>query len=81
MTRFPFGAFGLMLIFRHRMLSAMVWGDCVEKKSIGKELSAMKEKKSCGAHDGATVPHSEESCCEGRCFICRDGEWVEKAGE
>ncbi len=39
----------------------------------------MEQKKSCDAHDGTMVRHGEESCCEDRCFICRDGEWVEKS--
>jgi hypothetical protein len=38
----------------------------------------MEEQKSCDAHDGTTVPHGEESCCEGKCYICLDGRWAEK---
>jgi hypothetical protein len=37
----------------------MVWRDCVEKKGIRKELSAMKKTKSCDAHDGTNIPDGE----------------------
>jgi hypothetical protein len=40
----------------------------------------MDEKKSCYAHDGTSIQHGEEWCCEGRCFVCEDGKWVEKSG-
>jgi hypothetical protein len=39
----------------------------------------MEENKSCYAHDGTSIEHGKESCCEGRCFLCEDGKWVEKS--
>jgi acetyltransferase-like isoleucine patch superfamily enzyme len=38
----------------------------------------MEKNKSCDGHYGPSIRHGEEWCCEGRCFICEDGSWVEK---
>ena len=38
----------------------------------------MEEKKSCDVHDGSFAEHGEESCCEGKCYICDDGKWLEE---
>jgi hypothetical protein len=38
----------------------------------------MEENKSCTV-DNRTYDHGSESCCEEKCYICQNGEWVERS--
>jgi len=62
------------------MLREEVWKNCPQKTidlRPVRSMEAMEEKKSCTV-DNTTYDHGSESCCEGKCFICKNGEWIER---